>query len=80
MIKLSGYQITEKIYEGHNSKIYRGIRNSNNKPVVIKLPDKEYPSPDQLARFKQEFQLLNKITGDKIVKSKACLRQSSILW
>ena len=54
-MKILGYQIEEKLYESEHSLIYRGQREADNMPVVLKLLNYEYPRPEQLARFRREY-------------------------
>ncbi len=66
MIAIPEYQTLDKIYESANSSIYRAIRNQDNKPVIVKVLNKEYPKPEQIAKYKQEFEIthiLGKVSG-----------------
>lgn len=60
-ITTSGYQITEKLYESVQSHIYRGYRKTNNQPVVLKILKSTYPSPEEIARFKKEYETLQNL-------------------
>lgn len=62
---ISGYKVTEKIYESPNSIIYRAMESQNNKPAIIKVLNYEYPSEEKIAQFKYEYELINnsKISG-----------------
>ncbi|NLD47246.1 MAG: AAA family ATPase [Clostridiaceae bacterium] len=71
MIHLSGYKALEEIYLGRNSIILRGIRDSDNTPVVIKLLNREYPSQRELSGFIREYEIMDRITGDGIIKAYA---------
>ncbi len=68
MISLPGYNITTQIYESVNAAIYRGVYDKDETPVVIKLLSGEFPSPEQLARFRREYELIRKHTGEKIIQ------------
>ena len=35
MISISGYQITEELYESSNTLVYRGQHNVDNQPVIL---------------------------------------------
>ena len=37
MISICGYQILEQLYNGLRTLVYRAIRESDGKPVVIKI-------------------------------------------
>ncbi|MGE3919593.1 MAG: AAA family ATPase [Gammaproteobacteria bacterium] len=68
MISLPGYKIKEQLYEGENSILLRAIREKDGLPVIIKLLKKEYPSPDEIVRFKREFQITQDIQREDIIK------------
>lgn len=68
MINLVGYEINEEIFRNSNSAIYRGTRNSDYNPVVVKLLNKEYPTDKEISAFIREYEIANKITGDEIIK------------
>ncbi len=68
MIEIDGYRIKQEIYKSGNSIVYRGIRESDNRPVVIKTSDKEYPNPKELSGFMHEYELMKRVTGDGIIK------------
>ena len=52
MFTIAGYQITEQLFESAHSLVYRGYRDSDECPVVLKILKGEYPSPEELARFR----------------------------
>ncbi|MDM8557873.1 ATP-binding sensor histidine kinase [Candidatus Parabeggiatoa sp. HSG14] len=56
MFKLTGYTVTETIYDGENIIVYRGYRTDDHHPVIIKsLTD--YPEPKQVAQFHHEYEI-----------------------
>ncbi|MGL5063177.1 MAG: AAA family ATPase [Microcoleus sp.] len=57
MIVLSGYQITEKVYSGVNTVIYRGIWQKPNLPVIVKTLKSEYPTLEQITRLRHESKI-----------------------
>ncbi len=69
MDRISDYILTENIHESRSSVIYRGHRINEKQPVIIKLLKTKKPSPDELARFKQEYNLIKNLNLDKIVKT-----------
>jgi hypothetical protein len=68
MISLHGYEIIEQIFNGINSTIYRGKRNSDNMNVIIKVLNREYPTSEELAYFTREYDILFRLTGENIIK------------
>ncbi len=67
MISIPGYTIKEQLYNGDNSIIYKGIRNSDSRNIIIKLSNKEYPTIAELATIKREYELTIKPYGDKVI-------------
>lgn len=57
MVFLTGYQITEKVYSGVNTVIYRGIWEKHNLPVIIKMPIAEYPTLEEITRLRHEYKI-----------------------
>ncbi|MCC3471405.1 MAG: AAA family ATPase [Microcoleus sp. PH2017_15_JOR_U_A] len=55
------YQITEKLHESSNSLVYRGYRQADNRPVILKMLKQAYPSPEQIAGFKREYEVTQNI-------------------
>ena len=64
-----GYQITKQIYKSANSGIYRGIRTSDRTPVILKVLQSEYPRPEILARYRQEYELTRLIDSPRVTKA-----------
>lgn len=68
MITISGYEITELIYEGVRSIVYRGHRKLDYMPVVIKVHKADYPSPKEVAKFRREFEIGKRFDFDGVIK------------
>src|SRR6476469_9061422 len=58
---MQNYQITEKLHESSNSLVYRGYRQSDNLPVILKMLKEFYPSPEKIAWFKREYETTQNI-------------------
>src|SRR4028118_78987 len=69
MLKLDGYQILTSIYESANSIIYRGIRQQDNQAVILKMLKEDYPTPSELTRYKQEYEITRNLDTDGVVKA-----------
>jgi predicted ATPase/serine phosphatase RsbU (regulator of sigma subunit)/tRNA A-37 threonylcarbamoyl transferase component Bud32 len=69
MLILPNYQILNQIYESANSLIYRGIRNEDNQPVILKVLKEDYPSPEELARYQQEYEITKHFNLPGIIKT-----------
>ncbi len=68
MLNLADYKVKEVIFKNGDSTIYRGIRNSDNCPVIIKLLNREYPSSRELSAFAREYEIMDELFGDGIMK------------
>ena len=61
MGNLSGYQVTEKLHESSNSLVYRGHRQADDRPIILKILKQAYPSPERIAWFKREYETTRNI-------------------
>jgi serine/threonine protein kinase len=69
MININGYEILTQIYESSNSTVYRGIRQDDNQPVILKFLKKDYPTPSELTRYKQEYEITRNLNLDGVIKA-----------
>ena len=68
MIHLTGYKIKKKFSKARTQQYFEDS-DSDNRPVVIKLLNREYPSAKELSAFIREYEIM-KITLDGIIKGK----------
>ncbi|MGA9378947.1 MAG: AAA family ATPase, partial [Phormidium sp.] len=68
MLKIDGYQILTQIYESANSEVYRAIREIDSQRVILKILKQDYPTPAELTRYKQEYELTRTLNQEGIVK------------
>jgi len=68
MEKFANYILREKIHETRNSIIYRGNKENETQPLIIKLLKTAYPTPSEIARFKQEYNLVKNLDIQNIIK------------
>jgi predicted ATPase/signal transduction histidine kinase/tRNA A-37 threonylcarbamoyl transferase component Bud32 len=54
-VNLPGYRIDEKMYVGIRTFVYRGIREIDNLPVILKLMRKNYPSFNEIVQFRNQY-------------------------
>jgi predicted ATPase/signal transduction histidine kinase/tRNA A-37 threonylcarbamoyl transferase component Bud32 len=69
MITLSGYTITGEIYTDAKISIYRGYNQDDNTPVIIKTLKTEYPTPQEIARFRHEYEIIKELQLNGSVKA-----------
>jgi serine/threonine protein kinase len=69
MIALSGIAIQSKIYESSKSLVYRGIRMQDNRALIVKVLKQDYPSPQELTRYRQEYEITRSLNLQGVVKA-----------
>ncbi|NER39062.1 MAG: AAA family ATPase [Oscillatoria sp. SIO1A7] len=69
MAVLVGYEDLIQIHDSDNSQVYRARRISDNKPVILKFLNREYPTSEQIRRYKQEYYLTSQLESPGIVKA-----------
>ncbi|HEY9652195.1 MAG TPA: protein kinase [Coleofasciculaceae cyanobacterium] len=65
----SGYRILTQVYESANSLVYRGIREQDNQPVILKVLKQDYPTPGEITRYRQEYDITRSLNQDGVVKA-----------
>ncbi|MEH2203175.1 MAG: AAA family ATPase [Nostoc sp.] len=68
MIALPGIAIQNKIYESSNSLVYRGIRDDG-VGIVVKMLKLDYPSPQELTRYRQEYKITRSLNLEGVIKA-----------
>ncbi len=66
MMAIPGVAVLALIYESSTSLVYRGRNEQDNQPVIIKLIKEDYPTPEELNRYKREYDItvnLNLLDG-----------------
>ncbi len=58
MLELAHYNITEKLYEGRKSTLFRGTRTQDQTPVILKTTTSKHPPLSEIARLKHEYSIL----------------------
>ncbi len=66
---INNCQIREKLYESSHSLIYRGVREEDQQPVILKILQENHPDPITLSQFKQEYKILSQFSSQRIIKT-----------
>ena len=77
---LPGYHLKTQLYKSPCSLVYRAIRESDMQAVVIKLLNIEYPSQEDLARFKRGYSLIRGVGADSIISVYSMERYKNTLF
>lgn len=67
MMAIPGVAVLALIYESSTSLVYRGRDEQNNQPVIIKLIKEDYPTPEELNRYRREYQITASLKLDGVV-------------
>ncbi|KAF3889646.1 MULTISPECIES: trifunctional serine/threonine-protein kinase/ATP-binding protein/sensor histidine kinase [Nostocales] len=69
LVRIPGYNITEEIYNGSRTLVYRGYREIDSLPVVIKLLKNPYPSFNELVQFRNQYTIAKNLNSPFIVQT-----------
>jgi predicted ATPase/signal transduction histidine kinase/FixJ family two-component response regulator len=69
MLTLPNYQILTQTYESPNSLVCRAVRNEDNQPVILKVLKQDYPTPEELTRYRQEYQITKSLNLEGVIKT-----------
>ncbi len=69
MFTLKGFHLSEKLYESKKSVVYRGVRESDKLPVVVKFLRAEYPLPEELDLFEYEYRIASELNLPGVINS-----------
>ncbi|CBN56517.1 MULTISPECIES: trifunctional serine/threonine-protein kinase/ATP-binding protein/sensor histidine kinase [Kamptonema] len=65
---LPGYTITEQIYGGSRTLVYRGIRECDRTLVAIKLLRNKYPNFNELVQFRNQYTIAKSLNFPRIIQ------------
>ncbi|MCK5524971.1 MAG: AAA family ATPase [Thiomargarita sp.] len=68
-MNISNYNIIKPIYESANSVVYRGRRNEDNQPIILKMLKEDYPTPAELTRYQQEYEITHNFDLAGVIKA-----------
>ena len=60
----TNYNITKQIYESANSLVFQGLLKPNNQPIILKILKENYPTPSELTRYKQEYEVTRSLNNN----------------
>ena len=63
MITLPGFTVIKKIYESDSTLVYRARSIENNKHVILKVLRKNYPLPEEIIRYRQEYEITGNLAS-----------------
>ena len=68
MLGLNGYRIVQELHSGVKSLVYRGYREADKQPVIVKLLKSEYPTLEEVTRLRNEYKIAQPLDSSSITK------------
>ncbi|MEH2078248.1 MAG: AAA family ATPase [Nostoc sp.] len=68
-VNIPGYKVSEELYDGSRTIVYRGYRETDSLPVVIKLLKNPYPSFSELLSFRNQYTIAKNLNSPLIVQT-----------
>ncbi|OUL32137.1 ATP-binding sensor histidine kinase [Nostoc sp. 106C] len=68
LTKILGYRISDRLYAGSRTLVYRAIHEVDQLPVVIKLLKQEYPTFNELLQFRNQYTIAKNLELAGIVR------------
>ncbi|HON59488.1 MAG TPA: serine/threonine-protein kinase PknK, partial [Smithella sp.] len=78
MKRIADYVLREKIDESRSSISYLGYKDGDERSIVIRVLKTKHPSPSEIARFRQEYELIQSLDVEGIVKTFDIVGQGDI--
>ena len=79
-MEITGFKLKEEIYKSSKTIIYKAINIKNNKKVMIKLLHKEYPAPEEINKFRYEYNIVKKLEDiEGIIKTYEIIKYKNSL-
>jgi predicted ATPase/signal transduction histidine kinase len=69
MVSIPGYRIYDLLYNGSRTLVYRGDRETDSLPVVIKLLKNPYPSFSELLSFRNQYTIAKNLNSPLIIQT-----------
>ncbi|MEM9213337.1 MAG: AAA family ATPase [Cyanobacteria bacterium P01_F01_bin.150] len=69
MLKLQGIQIRETLFSSDKTVVYRGMSTKDERSLILKFLNLQYPSLNNLAQYRQEHSILNSLNSDSVIKT-----------
>ena len=68
---IPGFKNIQEIHRGRGRIIYRGLREKDSKPVIVKTLIEDYPAPTDIESLHREYNILKELNLDGIVEAYA---------
>ncbi|MEH2282628.1 MAG: AAA family ATPase [Nostoc sp.] len=69
LVNIPGYKVSEELYNGSRTVVYRGYRETDSLPIVIKLLKNPYPSFSELLSFRNQYTIAKNLNSPLIIQT-----------
>ncbi|BAY92905.1 ATPase, histidine kinase-, DNA gyrase B-, and HSP90-like domain protein [Tolypothrix sp. PCC 7601] len=69
LVNIPGYRISEELYNGSRTLVYRAVRDSDSLSVVIKILKNPYPSFSELLLFRNQYTIGKNLDSPLIIQT-----------
>jgi serine/threonine protein kinase len=69
MFSIPGYRLSEELYNGSRTLVYRAIREIDSSSVIIKLLKNPYPSFNELVQFRNQYTIAKNLNYPGIIQT-----------
>lgn len=69
MKTIADYQIVCQIYESANTLVYQAVDSFSNQAVILKVLKEDYPTPSELTRYKQEYEITRSLKIEGVIQA-----------
>ena len=70
-LEIAGCTLQKIVHQSDRTQVYAGVRQSDQRPVMIKVLRADYPSLAEIAQLRHEFSILNSLECPGIVQALA---------
>lgn len=68
---LPGYRLGQQLYNSASSLVYRAVREQDKQPVILKVLNPDHPRPEDLTRYKQEYEIIGRLNSAQVITAYA---------
>jgi len=65
---IAGCTVVEQIYESPHTLVYRGHRERDNLPVILKILHSEYSTPQERLSFRKEYEMTRRLAIEGVIR------------
>jgi predicted ATPase/class 3 adenylate cyclase len=76
---IPGYRLVQRIYESENSLVVKATRERDGMPVVLKILKNDFPTIEELARYRREYEITSAIDAPGVVRGHDMQRHEKTL-